>query len=490
MARAAVVGAVAVVVAVAAALALVLLLVVNDDAPAPAPHMLNRSERKSGTVELDTTRPHPMRLPAYYSTMDETMTEVRRLATTCPPLVVDSLPLTGDDPLVVLRLHDADLASSLPPRAAPMDRSCYTQGRANKDAGLDALPTVLITAGLHPREVFATELALGLVRWLCAAYDQASAMDAAEAWSVQYMLARMELVVIPLANPSGRRVVEETDACARTSAAGIDLNRNWVFRHGKGEPNEAAGNKPLSAEETRVLFDYMSVLTKDPERNVGLFVDIHSGVTEVYIPYDSASDVLPRSKRAMCLYEVVDTFATLGCGACARGSAGVIGNELVFGTAADTMFVTLGVSVVLTVDAFGAPDKSDCFLRFNPDDEAKYHSIVAHWLDAFDFAFWDVLESSQGTSKRAAAAYYYDFVDSSLAWGSNLRMAALSAAATRRPSNWYLRSRERSEHSSGAAAKEPSPPSPPPTISNAAHFETVESQHTSWLAFTSSSIQT
>lgn len=137
-----------------------------------------------------------------------------------------------------------------------------------KALGAESGTKAVLVFGEHARELISPESALGLIRSLCSSEGPQSEF-------AKRTLARgVEFVVVPNANPSGRRVVEAGYYCKRTNENGVDLNRNWGDEHRNGaSPGDDANPGPqgFSEPETRALRDLV-----DQERP-DMFLSVHSG---------------------------------------------------------------------------------------------------------------------------------------------------------------------------------------------------------------------
>ena len=127
----------------------------------------------------------------------------------------------------------------------------HTVGHEHPQAPVRAM----LVFGEHSRELVPPELALRLMTDAChlqhardaasdgvalprfagvsgdaaaASTGAAAANAAVYAAAVDYLVSQpFALKLVPLANPWGRRQVEQGDYCRRTNAAAVDLNRNW-----------------------------------------------------------------------------------------------------------------------------------------------------------------------------------------------------------------------------------------------------------------------
>jgi hypothetical protein len=169
-------------------------------------------------------------------------------------------------------------------------------------------PRLLVVAGLHARELSPPEVAWRWIDWLLAGYgadpDVTLLLDWSEVW------------VAPLANPDGRRVVEQGGDApllqrknANTSYAacslpyiGVDLNRNAGFQWGGTGASAAACNQLYrgpaadSEPETTALQGLMRGLFRDqrgpavsdaaPVTATGVMLSLHSYGNLVMLPWD------------------------------------------------------------------------------------------------------------------------------------------------------------------------------------------------------------
>lgn len=152
------------------------------------------------------------------------------------------------------------------------DAEMFTAGsldvmRVRASGALSSGTKAVLVFGEHARELISPETALGFVRSLCG--------QGAQAGLARETLAKgVEFVVVPNANPNGRKVVEEGYYCKRTNGNGVDLNRNWGDDHrnmaGKGD-EENPGPRGFSEPETQALRDLIDQESPD------IYVSVHSG---------------------------------------------------------------------------------------------------------------------------------------------------------------------------------------------------------------------
>lgn len=171
--------------------------------------------------------------------------------------------------------------------------------------------------GVHARELISAESAMHFLRTLCG-----QGPSAAEAQSLLQRGA--ELLVVPNANPVGRRRVESGhDYCKRTNEHGVDLNRNWGDSHRDttktlGDENYA-GPAGFSEPETVLLRKLVE------EERPDLYVSVHSGAYLLGAPFGFSST--PGFSGAEVAQEVLRPISEQFCnGECPYGPlAEVIG---------------------------------------------------------------------------------------------------------------------------------------------------------------------
>jgi len=127
----------------------------------------------------------------------------------------------------------------------------------------------VLVFGEHARELISPESALDFVKNLCG--DGASSEMAR-----QTLDKGVEFVIVPNANPKGRKQVEDGYYCKRTNEDGVDLNRNWGNDHrwAKGNtPGDEMNPGPMgfSEPETQALRDIVDMERPD------IYLSIHSG---------------------------------------------------------------------------------------------------------------------------------------------------------------------------------------------------------------------
>jgi hypothetical protein len=179
--------------------------------------------------------------------------------------------------------------------------------RASAPGAPAGLPRVLVSANVHGNEVISSELAMALLRDLCAA----SPSDAAQA-----LLGRAEVLVVPAVNLDSREPAAEAlidgrlfQRAPRGNANGVDLNRNFPWVEGGVDPwHPMAGTaipwlpwyrgpEPLSEPESRALADLAR-----GDRPV-LALNIHSVGRYILYPWNAFSAAPPDAAQFQAIGE-------------------------------------------------------------------------------------------------------------------------------------------------------------------------------------------
>jgi carboxypeptidase T len=175
----------------------------------------------------------------------------------------------------------------------------------------EARPVVLFTGGVHARELAPVELLLNLAEYLLAAPTP----------EVRQLLETREIVIVPMVNVDGRRVVEAGNSWQRknTHGTGIDLNRNfdnhWNYqgltvpdswKRGLSDPNSDiySGSGPASEPETQVV---QNLFRRKP---VALFADVHAYGELMLWPFGYSKEATPDTAKFRQLY--AETVQPLG----------------------------------------------------------------------------------------------------------------------------------------------------------------------------------
>ena len=185
--------------------------------------------------------------------------------------------------------------------------------------------SVLITGGLHARELMNPDAIVDLMVDLCIAYQ--NGMDITygnRTWTaatIKSLVESLDIWMIPCANPDGRQKVLDGDDLWRknlrdnpnTSCEGVDVNRNfdiaWGIETGTTscEPcdwNQTyCGKAAFSEPESKNIRDFCNA------HRINVYVDVHSFMELVLYPWGHAPTQVTDASQV---------FTTLATGTCAR----------------------------------------------------------------------------------------------------------------------------------------------------------------------------
>jgi murein tripeptide amidase MpaA len=224
-------------------------------------------------------------------------------------------------------------------------------------------PTFFLQAGIHARELVPPEIATRFIEYLLMNYGT----DADATW----LLDEHRIVVVPIVNPDGRKLAEQsllkrknannTIGNCTNITFGIDLNRNFSFLWGTvnlpseppcGEtfPGLTAGSEP----ETQAIQDLVDSLFPDqrepgrtepaPLDATGVFLDMHSTGNLILYPWGQDNTPPPNLQlrtiaRKMASYngynpiQSIDLYPTSGAAReYAYGERGVAGLGMEIGS--------------------------------------------------------------------------------------------------------------------------------------------------------------
>lgn len=237
-----------------------------------------------GTRAAEARQP----LPAGYMTFAQLRGRLQSLAQAYPQLV---------------RLEDAGDTWEKSQGQAP-DHDIWAvhlngQQRAGK-------PVVLMTGGVHARELAPVEMLVKLLDKLTSGYGKDP--------RITQLLNTREVVIMPMVNVDGRVKVEQGAAWQRknTHGSGVDLNRNfdnhWNYdglnvpaswKNGLANPNGEiySGSGPASEPETQVVQAMMQRL------HPVVFIDMHSYGDLMLWPLGYSSSDIPQAPQYRALWE-------------------------------------------------------------------------------------------------------------------------------------------------------------------------------------------
>ncbi|KAH8509705.1 hypothetical protein H0E87_011466 [Populus deltoides] len=166
-------------------------------------------------------------------------------------------------------------------RGYKAEMSVVTYCRSRKEADDRTKFRILLSFGQHGRELITTELAFRILSIL----SEEQFLPDVDAASLNNILDKLVIKVVPMENVNGRKLVEGGDLCERRNGRGVDLNRNWSVDWGKKEKDydpyeENPGTGPFSEPETQIMRKL--ALTFDPH----IWVNVHSGMEALFMPYD------------------------------------------------------------------------------------------------------------------------------------------------------------------------------------------------------------
>jgi len=211
----------------------------------------------------------------------------------------------------------------------------------------------MLVFGEHAREIITGESALGLVRTLC---GKGPGSERAKS-----VLQNAEFVIVPNANPLGRKQVEEGYYCKRTNEDRVDLNRNWSDEHRdtsleKGD-EMYPGSAGFSEPETQMLKEIV-----DGEKP-NIYLSVHSGAYLLGMPYGFAADELPKKEDETAMMEVLKPISDHYCGGgCPYGNLAEMINYDNPGCDIDYVYESLGTPYVFTWEIYVGEDIRERYL--------------------------------------------------------------------------------------------------------------------------------
>ena len=276
----------------------------------------------------------------------------------------------------------------------------------------------LFTAGIHAREVIASQADLGIAQNLVSGY---TSTDPTVQSAYQSMLAHREVWIIPQQNPDGRLAVEAGQSYQRKNmdpypgqtqtTTGVDLNRNfphlWNLASSSVTDETYRGPSVLSEPESAALWNF--VHNKTEFSNLLCSVDFHSGAQTILTPWVSPDDYAQNETQIP--QAVQNKFNSLA--AAMSQKTGLSTARLSYdsyGTESDSLYAEFG-SYSMTEELYTGsyigsyPDYY--FSYFNPVDAATRDATVQKAVDSAlyllsDAAFTVVPEPSSFVMLAAA----------------------------------------------------------------------------------------
>lgn len=157
-------------------------------------------------------------------------------------------------------------------------------------------PTVLVLGTQHAREWLSPMVTLCIAEHLAAGDTGVDVLE------------RLQFVFVPVVNPDGYVYSWEADRFWRANrrpGGGVDLNRNWATMWGLGTGGPGTQTYPGTAAFSEPETAAIVGLADDHE--VVVFVDYHSPVNLVLIPFAFTSDPGPREEEQLEWGEAMST---------------------------------------------------------------------------------------------------------------------------------------------------------------------------------------
>lgn len=248
-----------------------------------------------------TSKPLKQRLPFYHNS-DELHSALQDTAMGCKTASVTIEPR---------RTQEGDVSLDV----------VFVRRSGAGNAGAKKKQTAMLVFGEHARELVSSESGLHFLRNLCG-------LGSVPEDSAHKTLASTDFVIVPNANPAGRKLVESGHFCKRTNENGVDLNRNWGNDHrdtvaasmgasddddSNGAQQENPGPSGFSEPETQILRDLV--------QNVypRLFLSIHSGAYLLGMPFGFSGSARPDHADEMV--SMLSSISSQYCGgSCPYGS--------------------------------------------------------------------------------------------------------------------------------------------------------------------------
>lgn len=225
-------------------------------------------------------------------------------------------------------------------------------------------PVILASFGEHARERITSELALRTLGRLCE--------------NPPRILWHVRIVLLPVVNAAGRRLVEAGDSCRRGNAASVDPNRNFAWRWGVKDEGtrpdeEKPGPHPLSEPESRIIDGVAMAYSPI------CYVSFHSGGLGVITPWDDGG-----TGGNVEVKQVGGLVGRRHCSGCGVGNAAEMFGYRAYGTGGDHLHGVIGVPFVFTFEVYEMRDagEEECEEMFNPVDAKEFDTVMRNWSGA------------------------------------------------------------------------------------------------------------
>lgn len=291
--------------------------------------------------------------------------------------------------------------------------------------------------GEEGRDLLTSEIALSVLGAACGTDSSNATVESLEQEKLLRQVQQgMELVLVPIVNPDGRRIAEMGRRCDRTNGNDVDVDKNWPAFWGDTTASESenlkratsrdernaglraavsrrfisrvraaasgisydpssGGTHPFSEPETRAL---KAIVEKVKPTS---YVSVRTGDVAVTIPWDCKPDLLEAEQRGR-LTRVADSLTASHCSRCKVGNLWNVTGHTKCGTGTDYMYGTLQIPFVHAWQVYNvAAHRGDCFRRHNPTTKAAFDRVTRNWASAvFNFTTavhnWMTLEASDG----------------------------------------------------------------------------------------------
>jgi hypothetical protein len=146
-----------------------------------------------------------------------------------------------------------------------------------------------------------------------------------------------------MANPYGRKKVEEGDFCKRTNTHNVDINRNWGYHFGDfiELDEEFPGTKAFSEVETRFILDTIKQFAPH------VYLSVHSGAFGLYHPYAYLKEELPNQKNLKVMKDGMNIIKDKYCTCCDVGGPYKFLKYQSSGTSADYVYDILKTPIAM-----------------------------------------------------------------------------------------------------------------------------------------------
>ncbi|MGV3524469.1 MAG: M14 family zinc carboxypeptidase [Candidatus Sericytochromatia bacterium] len=241
---------------------------------------------------------------------------------------------------------------------------------SNKQTGAQK-PTLMLTAGVHARELAPVELVMKLANDLTSKYGKDP--------EITQLLDTRAVVLLPMVNVDGRIEVEKGNSWQRKNlnGSGIDLNRNfdscWNYKcmnapsswlRGLTSPSSETYSGPSAASEVET----QAVQSMYTRKKIHMAMDIHAYGEMFFWPLGYSEKTIPEAPQYRNVYQ--NTFAR-------HGYSG--------GTSLELLYPTSGTTDDYGYEKHGAfsmgLEVGSSFRPNYPEVEAMWNETRSSWLN-------------------------------------------------------------------------------------------------------------